>query len=164
MIIGDIWRKIYGKLIQQPTNFSWLIDSKLAGCGMPTSTKEIHWFIQNNIKSIVTMTEKPLPTTWISDLNYMHMPTDDRTAPPMDKIDNVVNFIHNQIIKNEPVVVHCAAGIGRTGTILACYLVKYNKNSAKTAIHNVRIKRPGSIQSLSQEQAVFLYEKYINMQ
>jgi hypothetical protein len=51
-------------------------------------------------------------------------------------------------------MVHCAAGMGRTGTVLACYLVKYQKYSAKDAIEKVRTERPGSIQSEVQELAI----------
>jgi atypical dual specificity phosphatase len=58
-------------------------------------------------------------------------------------------------------MVHCAAGIGRTGTILASYLVKYQKMSAKEAIGKVREERPGSIQSESQEIAVSVYEEFL---
>ena len=52
-----------------------------------------------------------------------------------------------KIENKEPVMVHCLAGLGRTGTILACYLIKYEKMSAEDAIQHVREKRHGSIQS-----------------
>ena len=107
------------------------------------------------------MTEASLPESWVRDVNYLHMPTDDLSAPDIEKIDTTVDFIHERINKNESVMVHCAAGIGRTGTILACYLVKHQNYSAKDAINKVRKKRPGSIQSESQEIAISLYEKYI---
>ena len=58
-------------------------------------------------------------------------------------------------------MVHCAAGMGRAGTILACYLVKYEKYSAHEAIKKVRKERPGSIQSEVQELAIGFYEKHI---
>ena len=32
---GDIYRKIHGKITKRPTNFSWIIDGKLAGTGRP---------------------------------------------------------------------------------------------------------------------------------
>ena len=149
------------KLAKKPTNFSWLIDNKLAGSGMPTTVDEIEWVEKQGIKSIVTMTEDALPTTWIQNVKYLHVPTEDLNAPDMDKIDEAVDFIQERINGKEPVMVHCAAGIGRTGTILACYLIKFEKYSAKDAIKKVREERPGSIQSERQEFVVGLYEKHI---
>ncbi|MCH8972998.1 MAG: dual specificity protein phosphatase family protein, partial [Thaumarchaeota archaeon] len=94
------------------------------------------------------------------DVNYLHVPTTDLTSPDMDKIDTAVDFIHSRINNKEPVMVHCAAGMGRTGTVLACYLVKYQKYSAKDAIEKVRTERPGSIQSEVQELAIQFFEKH----
>ncbi|HXX06126.1 MAG TPA: dual specificity protein phosphatase 23 [Candidatus Bathyarchaeia archaeon] len=158
---GNIWRKVHGKITRKPTNFGWLINNKLAGSGMPTSSSEVDWVLKQGIKSIITMTEDALPEQWIKEIKYLHVPTEDLSAPDMDKIDQAVDFIDKQIQDNEPVMVHCAAGIGRTGTILACYLVKYRKLSATDAIEKVRKERPGSIQSESQEIAIGLYSKFV---
>jgi atypical dual specificity phosphatase len=89
------------------------------------------------------------------------VPTQDLSAPDIEKIETVVDFIHQQISNKKPVMVHCAAGMGRAGTILACYLIKYQNYSAKDAIEKVRTERPGSIQSELQEYAVEFYEKRI---
>ena len=159
---GNFWRKIHGKVTKKPTNFSWLIESKLAGCGMPTTINEVNWVLNQGIKSIVTMTENALPESWIKDTEYLHVPTEDLNAHDIDKIDETVDFIHERINNDEPVMVHCAAGIGRTGTILACYLIKYQKYSARKAIEKVRKERPGSIQSERQELVVELYEKHVH--
>ena len=158
---GNLWRKVHGKISKKPTNFSWLIEEKLAGSGMPTSFDEIDWVVKQGVKSIVTMTENSLPDTWIKDLNYLHVPTEDLSAPDIEKIDTAVEFIHEQIKNNIPVMVHCAAGMGRAGTILACYLIKYQKYSAKDSIQKIRKERPGSIQSESQEIAITYYEKHV---
>ena len=79
----------------------------------------------------------------------------------MDKIDSAVDFIHEQIKNNQSVMVHCAAGMGRAGTILACYFVKYKKYTAHKAIKKIRDERPGSIQSEVQELAIGFYEKHV---
>lgn len=158
---GNLWRRVHGKITKKPTNFSWLIDNKLAGSGMPTTIAEITWVQKQGVKSIVTMTEEPLPESWIKDVKYLHVPTEDLSAPDIEQIDQAVEFIHERLQSEEPVMVHCAAGIGRTGTILACYLVKYHKLSAKDAIEKVRKERPGSIQSESQEIAIGLYYKHM---
>ncbi|MEM2785224.1 MAG: dual specificity protein phosphatase 23 [Candidatus Nitrosotenuis sp.] len=158
---GNLWRRIHGKIAKRPTNFSWLLNDMLAGSGMPTSFEEINWIKKQGVKSIVTMTEQGLPDAWIQEIKYLHVPTEDLTAPDLEKIDTAVDFIAERIKNKEPVMVHCAAGIGRTGTILASYLIKYQNMSAKEAIEKVREERPGSIQSESQEIAVSMYEKFV---
>ncbi len=158
---GNLWRKVHGKITKKPTNFGWLIENKLAGSGMPTSNIEVEWVKKQGVKSIITMTEESLPDSWVHDVKYLHVPTEDYSAPDMQQIDEAVEFIQKRIQENEPVMVHCAAGIGRTGTILACYLIKYKKMSVTDAIEKVREVRPGSIQSESQELAIGLYYKHI---
>ncbi len=158
---GNFWRKIYGRVTKRPTNFSWLLQDKLAGSGMPTSFEEINWVRKQGVKSIVTMTERGLPDSWVEGLGYLHIPTEDLSAPDIDKIDAAVDFIHERIKNKDPVMVHCAAGIGRTGTILASYLIKYQNLTAGEAIKKIRQERPGSIQSESQEMAVTFYEKFL---
>ena len=80
------------------------------------------------------MTENALPDNWVENIGYLHVPTPDLTAPDMEKIDSAVDFVHEQITNDQPVMVHCAAGMGRAGTILACYFVKYKKFTAQKAI------------------------------
>lgn len=159
---GDVWRKIHGKIIKRPTNFSWIVKDSLAGSGMPTSINEFDWILQQGVKSIITMTEEPLPKNWTSKINYLHVPTPDLTAPDIDKIEDAVDFIQEQILNNEKVMVHCAAGLGRAGTILACYLIKYHRYTTRGAINKIRKERPGSIQSENQEMAISFYEKHVS--
>ena len=158
---GNIWRKVHGKITKKPTNFSWMIEEKLAGSGIPTSSDEFDWITSQGVRSIVTMTENALPDDWIKDINYLHVPTADFTAPDMDGIDSAVDFIHEQIKNDQAVMVHCVAGMGRAGTILACYYVKYKKFSAEDAIKKIRDKRPGSIQSETQKLAIGYYERHV---
>lgn len=158
---GNIWRKIHGKVTKRPTNFSWIIDENLAGSGMPTSFEEFEWIREQGVKAIVTMTENSLPEEWTKKINYLHVPTPDLTAPNMDEINRAVDFTHEQINSKQPTMIHCAAGMGRAGTILACYLIKYKKYSAKEAIKEIRTQRPGSVQSETQELAIALYEKHV---
>ncbi|MGB1378141.1 MAG: dual specificity protein phosphatase 23 [Nitrosopumilus sp.] len=158
---GNIWRKVHGKITKKPTNFSWLIEEKLAGSGIPTSLHEFDWLLNQGVKSIVTMTENPLPSEWTNKIDYLHVPTEDFHAPDMEGIDSAVEFIQNQIENDQSVMVHCAAGLGRAGTILACYFIKYQNYSAKDAIEKIRKERPGSIQSDVQELAISYYEKYV---
>jgi len=160
--IGDAKRKLHGMITGKPDNFSWLIVNKLAGSAIPTSKDEVKWLQEEGVKSIVTIREEPLDEDWTSDMNYLHVLSDDMGVPTFDDLKNSVDFIHNRIEDNEPVMVHCLAGLGRTGTILACYLIKYEKMSAEDAIQHVREKRHGSIQSFVQEELIFQYAKTLN--
>jgi len=161
-IYGDVWRKVHGTVTGRPDNFSWLIKNKLAGSAIPTSIKEIDWVIEQGVKSIVTIREEPLDDDWIKNVNYLHVMSNDMGVPEFDDLTFAVDFIHRRLNDKEPVMVHCLAGLGRTGTILASYLVKYENMSADEAIEKVREIRPGSIQSYPQEEIIFRFEKSLN--
>ena len=158
-IYGDVWRKVHGTITGRPDKFSWLIENKLAGSGIPTTIDEVQWTIEQGVKSIVTVREEPLDDSWIKDVNYLHVLSNDMGVPEFDDLVYAVDFIHRRITNNEPVMVHCLAGMGRTGTVLACYLVKYQNMSADEAMEKVREERPGSIQSYPQEEIIFRFEK-----
>ena len=158
-IYGDVWRKVHGTVTGRPDKFSWLIENKLAGSGIPTSIDEVQWMIKQGVKSIVTIREETLDESWIKDVNYLHILSNDMSVPEFDDLIYAVDFIHRRITNNEPVLVHCLAGMGRTGVILACYLIKYQKMSASEATEKIREERPGSIQSYPQEEIIFRFEK-----
>ena len=159
--IGDAKRKLHGMITGKPDNFSWIIEEKLAGSAIPTSKEEIDWVKQEGVKSIVTIREEPLKDEWIKDVNYLHVHSNDMGIPEFSDLVNSVDFIHQRITNDEPVMVHCLAGLGRTGTILACYLIKYENMSADDAVEKVRRERHGSIQSFSQEEIIFRFEKFV---
>ena len=161
-IFGDGKRKIIDVVTGKPDGFSWVIKNKLAGSALPQSIGAVQWVISQGIKSIVTIREEPLTDEWTKDVNYLHILSNDMGVPEFDDLIHTVDFIHMRITNNEPVLVHCLAGLGRTGTILACYLVKYQNTSAEEAIQRVREERPGSIQSYPQEEIIFRFEKSLS--
>jgi atypical dual specificity phosphatase len=163
--IGNAYRRFYGIIADRPTNFSWVIEGKLAGCGLPVTENEFKWVVDKGIKSIVTIREVPLPSEWFDggDIDYLHLRVEDFGAPTVEEMDEAVNFIDKKIRSGRPVLVHCAAGKGRTGAVLAAYMVKKQNLTAKQAIEKIRIMRPGSVQSIMQETALSMYEKYLKI-
>ena len=160
--LGDWKRKTIDTVTGKPDRFSWVIEKKLAGSALPQSIDAVQWVISQGIKSIVTIREEPLTDEWIKDVNYLHVMSNDMDVPEFADLVHAVDFIHSRITNNEPVLVHCLAGIGRTGTVLACYLVKYQNISAAEAMQIMREERPGSIQSYPQEEMIFRFEKSLN--
>ena len=161
--IGDAYRWFHGRMMDRPTNFSWVVEGKLAGCGLPMTEDEFEWLADQGIKSVVTVREVALPSDWFdgSDIDYLHLQVEDFGAPTIEELDQAVDFIDQQIGSGRPVMVHCAAGKGRTGAVISAYLVKKQNLTAEQAIAKLRGMRPGSVQSVSQETAVSMYEKYL---
>lgn len=160
--IGDVYRKVRGLTSERPSNFGWVVDGKLAGSGMPVTKDEFDWAVEQGIGAVLTVKEDPLPEQWVNgSVDYLHLEVVDFGAPEIEDIARAIEFIELQNAKSKPVMVHCAAGKGRTGVILACYLVKNEGMSPQAAIERIRAMRPGSIQSESQEWAIAMYEKHL---
>ncbi|CAL1592168.1 unnamed protein product [Knipowitschia caucasica] len=62
------------------------------------------------------------------------------------------------------VAVHCHAGLGRTGVLIACYLIYTLRISPSEAVHFVRVKRPRSIQTRVQIGQVFEFARLLGTQ
>ena len=141
-------------------NFSWILPGALAGAMGPTERRHLIYFERNDIMAIVRMEEQTISgEPW--GFEELYEPVPDFEAPTLEQIDGIVNFVEQQVETWErPTVITCAAGIGRTGTILASYLVNTGWD-AEEAIAYIRQLRPGSIQTAKQEEAIREYAAFV---
>lgn len=143
-------------------NFSWVIRDRLAGSARPLLPDAIEAFSRRGVAAIVSLTEEPLPAEPVrrAGLECAHVPVVDFTAPSLEQIEEAIAAIDGFLEQGRPVAVHCAGGMGRTGTILACYLVRQGM-SAADAIDSIRAQRPHSIETPEQESAVAMYQRHL---
>jgi atypical dual specificity phosphatase len=137
-------------------NFSFVVPGKLAGMSRPDHDAS-ELLRQAGITGILTLTENPLPDAVREGFEYLHLGIADFTAPTLNQISHAVEFIN--FVKG-PVAAHCFAGIGRTGTILAAYLVSEGTPSNE-AVGKVRRLRPHSLETAAQEAVVYEYEIFL---
>ncbi len=132
---------------------SWVVEGKLAAFSI-FALADLDDLRSQGICAIVSLTER-FPDELVGETRFvtLHLPIDDMTPPETVQIEEFVEFVDRQFARGCAVGVHCMAGLGRTGTMIACYLVSQGM-SAEDAIAEVRRARPGSIQTEAQEQAV----------
>lgn len=66
----------------------------------------------------------------------------DGTTPSLALLERFMNVCEHA---KGMVAVHCKAGLGRTGTCVGCYLMKFYRMTAAEVIAWLRICRPGSV-------------------
>ena len=148
-------------------NFNFVIPGTLAGMARPGLVdpleEDLAFLRIEGIKAILSLSETPLEKSLVLEngFSYLHVPINDFTAPKIEQVEQSIDFIDRTVnSENGSVVVHCGAGCGRTGTMLACYLVKAGE-TAEQAIQKVRRVRPCSIETDSQKALVYHYEEHL---
>ena len=139
-------------------NFGWVLKDELAGSQGPASVQDLFFLYSQGVRAVIRMEERTIAADSgnMVDLVDMFEPVPDFTPPGLEQTQRMIDFIDQQTAEQKPVVVSCYAGIGRTGTVLACYLVHRGEEPAE-AINRVRQLRPSSIQTPEQEAAVYQY-------
>ncbi|MDE1857978.1 MAG: dual specificity protein phosphatase family protein [Thaumarchaeota archaeon] len=152
---GKLLRRIRAKVEDEPTGFVWIEDRLLAGTGYPASRSQVEWLARKGIKSILSLTEEPLPSGWTRGLglNVGHVPMQDHEPPDMASMEEGAKFVEGEVKAGKGVAVHCLAGEGRTGCVLSAYLIVKGM-SASQAIAKLRALKPEFVET-RQEAAVY---------
>jgi atypical dual specificity phosphatase len=141
--------------MSRPPGFSWIDKPLVAAMARPESLDQLAWLRQQGLEVLLSLTEDPPRRDWVNDAGMLlvHVPVEDMEAPTQEQLDRCVSAITRANGQHLGVAVHCSAGMGRTGAVLACYFVDKGL-SAQNAIARVRRMRPGSIETDDQAAAV----------
>ena len=136
-----------------PWNFSWLVEDRVGGMARP-DREALTWLRERGVTAVVSLTERPIEA--LDGIQLRRHPVPDMTSPAVEDLAGLVDWMRQVTERGGRVVAHCEAGLGRTGTLLAAYLVGDGWSSER-AIAHVRRLRPGSIETPGQEEAVHRY-------
>jgi atypical dual specificity phosphatase len=143
-----------------PIGFSWIDRPHLAALARPYGPEDLMWLRQAGIQLLISLTETPLRSDWLDEAGLLsiHAPIEDMSPPTAEQLDRCVSAIQRAREQGMGVAVHCAAGLGRTGTVLAAYLVAQGF-TPRAAIARIRDLRPGSVETDEQEAAIEEYAR-----
>ena len=142
---------------------TWIIPDRLLACSYPRRPHLQRVLAAHGITTVINLHTRshPAPYRDTSGLHEIHLPVLDFTPPTPDQLAEGVRAIHDALAHGERVAVHCGAGLGRTGTLLACYLVSTGL-PPDAAIKEIRRLRPGSIETPTQEAAIHTYAETLS--
>ncbi len=151
----------YARQNSGPRGFLWLRNGVLAGTPRPGIVADLDDDLvalgRVGVTTLVSLTQTPMDSTALAahGINHFSSPIPDMAAPTVEQTRDLCRQMQDRIAGGEVIAVHCRAGLGRTGTILASYLI-WEGRDALDALETVRRVEPKWVQS--EEQVLFLEE------
>ncbi len=147
-----------------PSGFHWIVPGRLAGCAEPGLTTPIDYdldlLVRIGVTHLITLTEKDLDQAALArhGLKNIHLPVFDRETPSIAQSYMLLRRMQRLLDESQVIAVHCKAGIGRTGTILAAWLIREGGLNAGSAIARLRGINKAYVQTEAQEKFLHDFE------
>ncbi|MFX0078925.1 MAG: dual specificity protein phosphatase family protein [Candidatus Hermodarchaeota archaeon] len=136
--------------------FYWLEDGILAGSAYPGTC--LDWLYHHQgIRAIISLERlqpQHLETAKQLGFQLVTVPIPDFTPGSLAQREQVLTAIDTFKRIVLPTLVHCQGGLGRTGMILALYLVLHKGVLPQDAISRIRTICPGSIEEGTGQEEV----------
>lgn len=131
------------------------------GCAYPRTGRALSALSGSGVRLLVNLHERSHDPARLKrhGLREAHLPVKDFAAPSSKQIERSMAAILEALAAGEAAAVHCGGGLGRTGTVFACYLSSSDGLEAEDAIRRVRALRPGSVETSAQLTAVQAWAK-----
>ncbi len=96
-------------------------------------------------------------------MDVFYLPILDQKIPDFPSLEKLLFWMNEKFLDKNNILIHCVGGLGRSGTIAACYLIQFNSMKAKTAIETVRkFRSERAIETKEQEEFIYEFEKRLN--
>ena len=145
------------RMLLRLTDRGGWVSPGVLGCAYPRTERALLALSGSGVRLLVNLHERPHDPSRLErhGLRETHLPVKDFAAPSPEQIERGVGAILEALEAGEAVAVHCGGGLGRTGTLLACYLLASSEGlGAEEAVRRVRTLRPGSVETPAQLAAV----------
>jgi hypothetical protein len=125
-----------------------LLAGPYPGSRVPERAEErIRRFLDAGVTYFLDLTEEgELPSyrgLLLGKARYRRMAIPDFDVPPERAMRRTLDLIDRRLLEGDVVYVHCRAGLGRTGTVVGCYLARHGLNG-REALKELRRLRRGS--------------------
>ncbi len=89
--------------------------------------------------------------------NVYWLPVSDAYTPELDELDDALEWLNAHVESGKRVLVHCRFGVGRSGSIIAAYLLK--RGFSLEHVLETMKKTPATPTSREQRKLIFEYAK-----